>query len=242
MLNGVERQGELMAGMHVEEPYSAPPRIKAPRAVTTATAEHLDADGDRVFVSGVVVEDGPELLAGFEELDIEACIVRNTSLGEPAHVGAGRRALVSAFGTTFTACDLSGDRFRSVRQCRFDHCRLTGADFIEAEITDVTFEQCEFRLASFRMARLERVSFVDCRLSEVDAFELAAKSVSFDGSRLDGINLDRLRAERLDLRGADSLTLEGVGRLDGCLVTELQLHGLVHELAAATGLLVEQPG
>ena len=36
----------------------------------------------------------------------------------------------------------------------------------------------------------------------------------FDGSELERVNIDRLRASRVDLRGATALSFDGVGRLE----------------------------
>ena len=70
-------------------------------------------------------------------------------------------------------------------------------------------------------------------------FELTATDVSFDGSRIERLNVDRLTADRVDLRGVTALSFDAVGRLDGCLVDESQLQMLAYELAAAVGLSVD---
>jgi uncharacterized protein YjbI with pentapeptide repeats len=220
-----------------DEPFARAPRL-VKFGVYSGPGE-VDVEDGRWSVRTALIDDGPDLFRESAVVDLELCNVRNTSLGDPLTLDGRPPRLVDAYRCDFDVCDLSGDRFRSVRQTRFVGCGFTGSDFGAAELIDVVFERCVFRLASFRMARLERVRFEDCHLSNVDAFELDARDVSFDGSRLDRLGVDRLRATNVDFRGASELSFEGVGRLDGCLVAGTQLHSLVDELAAAVGLEVD---
>ena len=144
------------------------------------------------------------------------------------------------FNSELLGCDVSRARFTAVRGTRFADSKLVGADFGGAELTDVSFERCVLSFANLRSARLRRVRFVDCKLSDVDVSNADAENVSFAGSDLDRFNLDRFRAHRVDFRRAQLTALENVGSLDGCLVDEEQLPGLVYELAFALGLDLER--
>jgi len=137
--------------------------------------------------------------------------------------------------------DLSQVRIASAQECHFRGCKLVGADLAGAEVSDVIFEDCSFRYANLRMARLERVRFSNCAFDETDAYEARLDDVDFADSRLVGLNIDGVRARRVDLRGATQLGLDGAKRLDGWLVTEDQLPALTYALAAAAGLDIEQP-
>jgi len=194
--------------------------------VTPVSAEHRFDD---------VVLDGAEVdLGSHHELIIESSIVRNLVLcpDEPVELDAS--------WCSFGYCDLSRAKVQRLRASRLSDCKFVGTDLSDADVVDVVFERCVFNLASLRMARFSRVRFEDCTLREVDAFELVATDVSFDGTEVDRLNVDRLRATRVDFRNAKSLELEAVARLDGCLVADHQLPGLMYQLAFAAGLGIER--
>lgn len=232
-----------MPWIDVREPYAAPPVVHEPTA-TELVHGPLGPDrdgsgfGDGGYSDGGysdVVLDGNDVVVGpHAELLIESSIVRNVTLCPDHQVG------LDSSWCVFSSCDLSRCDVRRLRASRLSDCKLLGTDFSDADVSDVIFERCVFNLASLRMARFRRVTFVDCVLREVDAFELSATDVSFEGSELDRVNVDRMNATRVDLRGARSLHLEAVGRLEGFLVTDDQLPGLVYQLAFAAGLGVEQ--
>lgn len=225
-----------MSWVAVREPYAAPPRVVTPTQGRPFHAEDAELiDAGRGQVSGAAIEGDLDALSRFDEVELESSIVQSLS------IGAEPPPLIEAYRSAFQTCDLSGMRIPTLRQCRISDSKLTGTDFSEGRLTDVVFERCLLQLTQLRMARIERVQFIDCTLREVDAFELVAENVSFDGSELDRVNIDRLRANRVDLRGAQVLSFEAMGRLDGCLVSEAQLHGLVYDLAFAAGLGVERP-
>jgi uncharacterized protein YjbI with pentapeptide repeats len=202
----------------------------------------VDASSDievlhgRAYVTGIAFDGDAADLAAHAEVELDSCALSDLSIGgdDPVEVSANR--------CTFDSCDLSRSRFREIRQCRISGSKLTGADLSNADLVDVVFERCVLHLTQLRMARLQRVLFSDCVLREVDAFELVAEDVAFDGSELERVNLDRLRGTRVDLRGARSLSFEGVGRLEGCLIADHQLHDLAYELAFAAGLGIERAG
>lgn len=136
--------------------------------------------------------------------------------------------------------DLSRIRFGELSQCRLTGCKMAGADFGEAVLDDVEFVDCTFSMASLRMARLERVRFAGCLFDETDAYEAHFTDVDFGDSRLVSLEIDRVRAERVDVRQVSEIGVVAVGRLDGWLVEENQLHAMVYALAAGAGLGIER--
>lgn len=222
-----------MPWVDVHEPHATPPVVHAPTATHELDGVQHPESGehrfDDIVLDGAVVE-----LRSDADLTVESSIVRNVVLcpEDPVELDAS--------WCTFSYCDLSRADVRRLRASRLSDCKFVGTDFSDASVHDVVFERCMFTLASLRMARFERVRFDDCTLREVDAFELTATDVAFDGSDLDRVSVDRWRTNRVDLRGATSLHLEAVGRLEGCLVAEHQLEGIVYQLAFASGLGVER--
>ncbi|HTO00890.1 MAG TPA: pentapeptide repeat-containing protein [Microthrixaceae bacterium] len=208
------------------------PTVREPTATSVLSGQILPLDGEHRFDD--VLLDGDEVSSGeFEELVIDSSIIRNLVLCPDGPV------TLDASWCRFESSDLSRAEVHQLRSSRLSDCKLVGTDFSNAALTDVIFERCLISLANFRMARLNRVRFKDCTLKELDAFEMVATDLTFDGSELNQVNVDRLNANRVDLRGARSLGLEGIGRLDGCLVAEHQLTDLIFQLAFAVGLGIE---
>jgi len=136
--------------------------------------------------------------------------------------------------------DLSQRRIEGLFETRLVGCKLTGTDLAGTAIEDTIFEDCTLGYTNLRMARLERVRFERCVLDEVDAYEARLLDVDFGDSRLVSLDIDKVRAERVDLRRAGELGLRAVGRLDGWLIGEHQLPAMMYSLAAAAGLGIER--
>ncbi len=222
-----------MPWVDVNEPYARPPRL---HRVEPAGDWSGTLDVDRGWAELIDVAAGPEPapdLAGCTELTVTESVVTGLVGAEPGLTIEARRShLVHA--------DLSQASMRSLIGCRLEGCKLTGADLSGARLTDVELVRCSLRYANLRMTRLERVRFVDCTLDEADAYEAEATDVEFVDTALSEVNVDRLRAERVDLRGATSLALTGIGSLAGCLIDETQLMALAYPLAFAAGLGIER--
>jgi len=222
----------------VREPFASPPRLAGvprTRALAEASSD-FDVLHGRAYITGVAFDGDASVIAAHDDVELDSCTLSDLS------IGGDRTPDITAHRCVFESCDLSRSRFRELRQCRISGSKLTGADLSGAELIDVVFERCVLHLTQLRIARLQRVVFSECVLREVDAFELTAEDVAFEGSELERVNLDRLRGARIDLRGARSLSFEGVGRLDGCIIADHQLHDLAYELAFAAGLAIERPG
>ncbi|MEL6984091.1 MAG: pentapeptide repeat-containing protein [Actinomycetota bacterium] len=223
-----------MPQIEVDEPHAKPPRLPAFRSGSPWTGP-LDPDRGLAELVGVSVDAGVHPidegdLARCSELMVEDSTLRGIGLG----VEGGPQLEIR--GSELVSCDLSQARVSVLQRSRLEGCKLAGTDLSAASLTDVEFARCTLRYTNLRMARLRRVRFVECTLLDVDGFQLELSDVSVDGCRLTGVNVDRLVAERVDLRGAAELGLSGVGRLDGCLVDDHQLPALAPLLALAVGL------
>jgi len=222
-----------VAWITVKEPFATPPRLTA---IGPGDPSFPEIEGTRNQRWAEVDRDGSEPLPDdLVSLRLESCALVGVAFGQPSAVE------VEGHWTSFASCDLSGVRVDSLRECTLTDTKLTGTDLSEAELSDVVFERCVLQLASLRMARLRRVQFTDCTLTDVDAYQSRWEDVAVDGSEVSGLSVDRLVAERVDLRGAHSLELQALGRLDGCLVSEAQAASLAHQLALAVGLDLERP-
>ncbi|MEM9563504.1 MAG: pentapeptide repeat-containing protein [Actinomycetota bacterium] len=222
-----------MPWVDVDEPYTKPPRLQP-----------IDPPGDwsgslaidRGWAELVDVVAGPDPapdLAGCTELTVTESVVTGLTGVEAGLTIEARRSRLGD-------ADLSQASIRSLIGVRLDGCKLTGTDLAGARLTDVELRRCSLRYTNLRMARLERVRFVECTLDEVDAYEAEATDVEFVDTALNEVSVDRLRAERVDLRGATSLSLTAIGSLAGCLIDETKLMALAYPLAFAAGLGIER--
>jgi hypothetical protein len=223
----------LVPWVDVDEPYAKPPRVRAPKPSSTWNGELILDDGCADLVDVAVTRDADVDLTGCTELALIDASLDGAAVVEPGMVlDANRSELVG--------CDLSHVAVRSLRATRLTGCKLTGADLSGAGLHDVEFNQCYLRHAVLRMAQLRRVRFIDCTFDDVDCFELRAEDVEFPGTALDQVNVDRLQATRVDLRGATSLALSAVGSLAGCLIAEHQVPVLAYSLVFSVGTDVER--
>lgn len=218
----------------VAEPHARPPRPPSVKA-GLAWSGTLDLDRGWAELVGVEATAAELNLALCEELEIVDSLLTGV-----AFVADGATE-IEIRNSVLTDCDLSQVRLASLHGSRLVGCKLTGTDLSGAGVTDVELERCSLRYTNLRMARLSRVALVDCALDQVDAYEVVAEDVGFDRSRLVDVNVDRLAATRVDLRGAAELGLTAIGRLDGCLVSEHQLPALAPALALALGVDLERP-
>jgi uncharacterized protein YjbI with pentapeptide repeats len=102
-----------------------------------------------------------------------------------------------------------------LRRVEVRRCRLSGVEFAEAELSDVTFEDCRLDLAGLRRAKLARVAFRECRMAECDLYDASLTDVLFDRCQLREAIFTGLRVKRVELRGCDLTGLSGVEALRG---------------------------
>lgn len=103
----------------------------------------------------------------------------------------------------------------SARRLELVRVRLTGAQFPESTLEDVTFSDCRADLASFRFAKLERVVFSDCRLEEADFYGAELEDVLFERCELRLAVLEGVRVTRVELRACSLEGMQGAEALKG---------------------------
>ena len=101
------------------------------------------------------------------------------------------------------------------RRAELRRCRLTGAEFAEAKLSDVVFDECRLDLASLRIAKLERVVFRECRMAECDLYDASLTDVLFEKCELREATFSGVKLKRVELRGCDLSGLRGVDALRG---------------------------
>ena len=124
-----------------------------------------------------------------------------------------------------------------LRRVELRLCRLTGAEFGESALTDVTFSDCRLDLAGLRFAKLERVVFRDCRMAECDLHEASLDDVSFERCELREARFTGARIGRVAFAGCDLLGATGVEALRGARMPWADV--LANAPAFATALGIE---
>ena len=137
-----------------------------------------------------------------------------------------------------TGVDLTGHRITGLHRVRLERCRLGGADLGDARVRDVELRDCVLDLSVWRAARLERVALLGGRVDgmELDGAQLGDVTVA--DVRLAEVSLDGVRAERVDLTGADVSEVRDVVALRGCTISIAQTVALAARSARALGVQV----
>lgn len=120
----------------------------------------------------------------------------------------------------------------------FVSCRMTGVDFNQTVLHDVTFKNCKLDLANFRQADLRRVAFIDCTLQEADFARANINNVEFQTCTLEKTIFDQARCQKLDLRSSELIAIQGWKSLKGATIDGTQLISAGPYLAHELGIVV----
>ncbi|GAA4494932.1 hypothetical protein GCM10023191_034880 [Actinoallomurus oryzae] len=214
--------------------HPAPPKL--PAQLTSARLSEMFLADDGVCLSA---EFGGSVPPGSraDGLDVEGC--RFDAVGLAGAVLP--RASLS--DVEFVGCDLANLDVSNgvVVTARLERCRLTGASWGGCSFRDVVFEGCRADLARFRMSRFRHVVFRDCNLTEVDFQGAEFTACRFENCRMEGVRFSQaVMTGGAVFSGCDLWGLSGVESLRGATVRAADAQGLVHTLAAALGITIEE--
>lgn len=214
--------------------YAKPPRLGDLPGGLDEWSGLVEKDGDDAIVDGVAIRNR----------SIDATTYGALALIDSELSGVGlvtdRQSSFAISGSTLVDCDLTGTRLRLLRSVAVKGSRLSGSDLSAGVFSDVVFEDCIFQYTNFRSSTFSRVSFAGCKLEEADFSGAKLTDLSFEGSQLMLVDLLDVFFERVDLRGADSLTIASGGGLSGCLISDEQVQELAYGLALSAGASVER--
>ncbi len=214
------------------EHYAKPPRPVIAPVASDEWAGETEEGPDGGLIEGFAVKGG--VIEAAENLSIVDSVLSGVD------VSTKRGSSVEISESHVRNCDLSGVRLRTLRSVTVSGSRLSGANLSEGSITDVVFDTCTFQYANLRRAKLERVGFVRCKLEESDFSGAKLSDVTFEESDLLMVDLLDGFFERVDLRGARSLSIASDGRLAGCLISDAQVQELAYGLALRAGASIER--
>jgi uncharacterized protein YjbI with pentapeptide repeats len=221
------------------------PRLSGPRSIGTTQAPDLLSDQ-----LASIELDGLE--AQFELEDVRVC---SMSLAK-ADAGSGRFERVYLKDTDFGESKLRAVKFSDViaeridaangdwggarlRCTRFSDARLTGLNFAEARIEEVSFKGCKLDYANFRHSAIKQVSFENCVLTGADFQGASLDATLFSDCQLVEADFSTAKLSLVDLRGSELALAGSVLGLRGAIIDPLQLMDLARTLAQEIGITVE---
>ncbi len=169
-------------------------------------------------------------------------------------------------GGVFEACrllrvDLSGTKLRRLRieHSELENVEASGADWLaariaqttirdsrllgiqlgDAELREVTFENCRLDMASFRGADASELELRDCVLSECELNGAKIRSSRFSGCDFADADFTQVKLDGVDLRGSRLSIARGYSDLRGAIVDGVQLVELAPALAAELGIAIQ---
>ncbi len=222
--------------MAADDGRAAPPKAPVlPGAPATAVdpddLDELYPDIDALEAEGTTLS-----LPEARTLDLLRSRLRGCDLELPAD------CTIETRDSVLDGLDLVGRRLTGLVRTHLVRCRLSGADFGEATLEDVTFEDCALDMASWRLARVRRVAVIGGRVEGLDATAAQLTDLTFEGVGLEGVVLERSRCERVDLTGADLTSVTAVATLAGTTISPAQAVALAARMAHSLGLRVRDPG
>ena len=168
---------------------------------------------------------------------------------------------VEAAGCSFAGVDLTGATLHraAFTDCRFERgdlanlhaerssmrrvalarARLTGLQWLDGVLRDVTFTECRADLAAFRFTRFGAVAFDECTLHRADFQNADLTGVCFTGCDLTGAQFSQATMTGTRFVNCDLAGVGGVTSFRGAIVTGHDLATLSHTLAAALGITIE---
>ncbi len=170
-----------------------------------------------------------------QSVEFDGCHFKGTDLGESVLDKSG---FVDCLVENCNLANLrAGDA--TIRRVKISVSRLTGLQFINGGLRDVSFEHCRLDLATFRFCTLTDVVFSDCNMARVDFTNADLSRARFvdcvlAGAQFSHANLSGTRFTRCEL-----VDIDGVTSLRGAVVEGHNLVALAHTLATALGITIE---
>ncbi len=124
---------------------------------------------------------------------------------------------------------------------RLSTARMTGLQWVNGALRDVTVADCRLDLSSWRFTTFANVAFEGCNLTRADFQHADLRGARFTdcdltGAQFSQAGMDGTRFARCDLTG-----IGGVTSMTGAILAHQDLIALSHALAGALGVRIEDP-
>lgn len=224
-----------MSAPSTDVPVVTPP--KPPRVPARLAAE-IDPDIDPDFPD-VEAVDVTDVELSFPDARTLA-VLRSRLTG--CTIAEDTEASLDVVDSVLVDLDLTGRTVEALTRVQLVRCRLGGADFGDAELTDVHLDGCVLDLASMRGSGLQRVTVSGGRVDGLDLSGARLTDVTVVDLSLGDVTLDGARLERVDLTGADLDRVTDMSTIRGATMSEVQAVALSVRLARAAGISISRSG
>lgn len=210
----------------------APPIGPSPPPATPRPWPDPDLDPEYPDVDGLVSTGETISAPDARTLSLLRCHLTDCELAVDPEVP------VEVHDSVLVGVDLTARRLTSLTRVRLERCRLGGVDLGDATVRDVTLHDCALDLSAWRGASVERLAISGGRFDGIDLGGARLTDVVIGDVALTDVTLDRIRAERVDLTGADLSAVRDVAQLRGCTISPGQAIALATRLATGLGVRV----
>jgi uncharacterized protein YjbI with pentapeptide repeats len=207
-----------------------------PRSPATLELATVDAND--------LADDATHRRLGFYDLDLTArsaegaefdqCRFRNTDLGGTSLIRAQFTDCVFDSGNL---ANLRAER-SSMLRTRLGVLRMTGVNWINGSLRDVTVAECRADLSSFRFSVLRNVVFDGCNLTRADFQNADVSGVQFVNCDLSAAQFSHATTSDTRFSNCVLAGIGGVTSLRGAIVEGADLISLGETLASALGIRI----
>ena len=221
-----------MTGDAADENVAREPKLRCDsNRRRSSTDDDLEPIDGLIELDGLIVTEGMIDARDAEQLTITDCHIDRTM------IVLAPETEVHIHQSIVSGCDLSRALIVIAKGSRFDNCKFVGST-VTGTVSDCVIARGTCRLTNFHGAKLTRLAFDDVAMTETDFYAATLTDVTFAGSSLAAVGLQKARCEQVDFRTAASIDLAAVDRLDGCWFTQAQIHSLAVALAHAAGATI----
>ncbi|HEX5597770.1 MAG TPA: pentapeptide repeat-containing protein [Micromonosporaceae bacterium] len=166
---------------------------------------------------------------------LEACRFINTDLADTV---LDRMRLIDCLLKNGNLANLRATGSTMLR-VRLSALRLTGLQWIDGKLRDVTFEDCRADLSSFRFTGFADVVFNGCNLTGADFANADLSGTRFINCDLTNAQFSHAKADGVRFSRCTLIGIGGVASLSGATIDDHDLITLSYTLASALGIHID---
>ncbi|HEY3781067.1 MAG TPA: pentapeptide repeat-containing protein [Fimbriimonadaceae bacterium] len=194
---------------------------------------------ETAFVNEAVFKRQEYSKARLFDIEARSVLFQGVKLANCSLIGAKLGAL-QITDAHFLDCDLRNmvaDN-GSISRTLLESSCLSGVQFGDAILKDVTFKNCKLDLANFSYATLLNVHFLDCALEQSDWDSTKFEKVRLENCVLAGSVFHQCQIQHLDLRSSQLAGINGIAFLKRVIIDLDQATEIAPILAKALGLIM----
>ncbi|MET7426268.1 pentapeptide repeat-containing protein [Dactylosporangium sp. NPDC005555] len=215
---------------------AVPAKPRPPKALELATVDEDDLRDEDTY-TGLGFYDLELAGRSAKGAEFQQCRFNRVDLSGTAFV---KVSLTDCLVESSNFANLHGDQSSLLRVAVKDS-RLTGLQWLDGVLRDVTLRDCRIDLSVFRATTFGAVVFEDCNLSGADFTGADLSGVTFARCDLTGAQFSAATMAGARLTDCDLSGIGGVTSLAGATVSTADLITLSRALAAALDIRLSDP-